>query len=156
MQRLLKVVAARQKVDKSSKSGIMKLGINLFDKSDPIYYDAFSIEEEPGFKDVFIHGSPSSVQIIKNGKPTNLTASEFASILKENGCTGGNIRLASCSTGQGDNSFAQQLPKELGVTVKAPDAEVFFIPDDGALFVGSPYGNTSKWRTFRNGVEVDD
>lgn len=151
-----KAVSAQKRVDKSGKGGIMKLGINLFDKSDPIFYDAFSIEEEPGFKDVFIHGSPSSVQIIKNGKPTNLTASEFASILKENGYTGGNIRLASCSTGQGDISFAQQLSKELGVTVKAPDAEVFFIPDDGVLFVGSPYGNTGKWRTFRNGVEVDD
>ena len=151
-----KAVAAQKRVDKSGGGGIMKLSINLFDKSDPIYYDAFSIEEEPGFKDVFLHGSPSSVQIIKNGKPTNLTASEFASVLKENGYNGGDIRLASCSTGQGDNSFAQQLSKELGVTVKAPDADVYFIPNDGALFVGSPYGNTGEWRTFKNGVEVDD
>lgn len=151
-----KAVAAQKRVDKSGGGGIMKLSINLFDKSDPIYYDAFSIEEEPGFKDVFLYGSPSSVQIIKNGKPTNLTASEFASVLKENGYNGGDIRLASCSTGQGDNSFAQQLSKELGVTVKAPDADVYFIPNDGALFVGSPYGNTGEWRTFKNGVEVDD
>lgn len=143
-------------VDNSGISGIMKLGINLFDKSDPIFFDAFSIEEEPNFEDVYLHGSSSSVQIIRDGKPINLNPIEFIDVLKQKGYSGGNIRLASCSTGAGDNSFAQQLSKELRITVKAPDSDVYFIPDDGVLFVGSPYGNTGKWRVFKNGVEIND
>lgn len=145
-----------KKVDKSGKSGIIKLGINLFDKSDPIYFDAFSIEEEPGFKDVMLHGSSSSVQITEKGKPKNLKPSEFALYLKTKGYTGGNIRLASCETGKGENSFAQQLSKILGVKVKAPDSDVFFIPNEGILFVGSPFSNTGKWRIFEKGVEIID
>ena len=58
-----------------------------------------------------------------------------------------------CATGQGENSFAQQLSKELGVKVKAPDDDVYYIPESGTLFVGSPYSNVGNWRIFNNGVE---
>ena len=116
---------------------------------------AARIEEDDGFEDICVHGCPESVQRIVDGKPINMSAKEFAVFLKENTAyNGGDIRLASCSTGQGDNSFAQQLSKELGVTVKAADSDVYFIPDEGILFVGSPYANTGKWRTFRNGDEI--
>lgn len=135
---------------------IIKLKINLFDKTDSIYYDTFAIEEEVGFQDIYLHGSPSSVQIIKNNKPINLSVDDFVKVLKDNGYKGGDIRLASCSTGAGDNSFAQQLSAKLGVTVKAPDDDVYFLPDEGILFVGSPYGNTGKWRKFKSGVEIYD
>ena len=151
-------------VDKAGESGIIKtssnkksikLKVNFFDKSDPIYFDALSIEEESGFEDICIHGSPDSVQRVVDGKPVNMNAKEFAQFLKnETSYKGGNIRLASCSAGKGDNSFAQQLSKELGVTVKAPDNDVYYIPDDGVLFVGSPYSNTGNWRIFRNGEEI--
>jgi len=137
-------------------SGIVKLGINMFDTSDPIYVDAFSIEEEPGFEDVFLHGSSTHVQITRNGKPVNLTPKEFADELKSRGYNGGNIRLASCSTGKGENSFAQQLSNELGVKVKAPDDEVYLIADEGIMFVGSQFSNTGKWRAFDKGVEIFD
>ena len=30
----------------------MKLQVNLFDKTDPLYLDSFSIEEEYGFEDI--------------------------------------------------------------------------------------------------------
>ena len=135
---------------------IIKLGINLFDKTDSIFLDAFSIEEEYGFKDIFIHGSPSSVQMKINGKLTNLSPTDFVKILKQNGYSGGDIRLASCSTGKGDNSFAQQLSELLGVKVKAPDDDVYFIPNEGIMFVGSEYMNTGKWRLFDKGVEIID
>ncbi len=138
----------------AGKTDIIKLVINLFDKSDPIYLDTFSIEEEPGFKDIYLHGSPSSVQIIRDGKPVNLTPKEFVEVLKERGYKGGDIRLASCSTGKGENSFAQQLSKELNAKVKAPTDDVYFAPDEGVLFVGSPYANTGYWRIFENGVEI--
>lgn len=140
---------------KLKSSDIIKLRVNLFDKSDPLYLDAFSIEGEDGFEDVCLHGCSSSVQRIVNGKPVNMSAEEFADFLKaDTSYKGGNIRLASCSTGKGENSFAQQLSKALAVTVKAPDDDVFYAPDEGTLFVGSPYANTSKWRVFKNGDEV--
>ena len=39
---------------KSETSSIIKLRVNLFEKTDPIYLDAFSIEEEDGFEDVCV------------------------------------------------------------------------------------------------------
>ena len=141
-------------LEKNGESSTIKLSINLFDKEDPLYLDALSIEEELGFEDICLHGSPSSVQKKINGMLTNMNASEFAQYLKEEtDYDGGDIRLASCETGKGDNSFAQQLSKELGVRVKAPDSDVYYAPDEGVLFVGSPTSNIGKWRIFNNGVE---
>ncbi len=81
-------------IDNANNRGIMKLGINLFDTSDELYVEAFSIEEETGFTDIYLHGSPSSVQIKVNGKPKNLTPTEFEKLLKEKGLNGGDIRCA--------------------------------------------------------------
>lgn len=147
---------AKKAVDKAGKSGIIKLRINLFPKADPLYMESYSIEEEKGFEDVMAHGSSTSVQIVQNGKVKELNAEELADHLKKNGYKGGDIRLASCETGKGENPIAQQLSKILGNRVKAPDDDVYFIPDEGTLFVGSPYTNTGKWRIFDKGVEVND
>ncbi len=146
---------AQIRLTEEKNSGIIKLQINLFDKSDPLYIDAISIEEYPGYEDICLHGSPSSVQKTVDGTLKNFTAKEFAAYLKNNTkYAGGNIRLASCSTGKGDNSFAQQLSHELGVKVMAPDDDVYYAPDEGVMFVGSPYSNTGNWRVFENGVEL--
>jgi ASC-1-like (ASCH) protein len=132
----------------------IKLGVNLFDKNDPLYIDAASIEEIDGFEDIYLHGSPSSVQKKVDGKIVNMGAKEFAEYLKnDTNYSGGDIRLASCSTGSGENSFAQQLSKELGVRVMAPDDDVYYAPNEGTLFVGSEYQNVGKWRLFNKGVE---
>lgn len=139
----------------ASNDKAVKLKVNLFDSIDPIYHDVFSIDEEDGFEDICVHGSSGYVQIKIDGKSVNMTPKEFAEYLKSGtSYKGGDIRLAACSTGKGDNSFAQQLSKELGVTVKAPDDDVYYIPDDGMIFVGSPYRNTGTWRIFRKGDEV--
>ena len=138
----------------ADNSAAISLSINLFDKNTTIYLDALSIEEEPGFEDVHLHGSPSSVQVTRNGKPVNVSAQDFAEILKKSGYKGGDIRLCSCSTGYGDNSFAQQLSEILGCKVKAPDSDLFYIPNDGVLFVGSEFANTGSWRLFEKGVEI--
>ncbi len=136
--------------------GIIKLSINLFDKTDPLYLDALSIEEIDGFEDVCIHGSSKSVQKIIDGKLTNMDAKDFADFLrKSTNYKGKDIRLASCSTAKGDNSIAQQLSRELGVKVMAPDSDVYYAPNEGVLFVGCPYANTGKWRIFDNGVEIE-
>lgn len=145
----------KEALENDGESSTIKLQINLFDKDDELYLDAISIEPEDGFEDVCLHGSPTSVQKKIDGKITNMNASEFALYLKENtNYRGNDIRLASCSTGKGDNSFAQQLSKELGNVVKAPTMDVYYAPDEGVLFVGSPHENIGKWRTFKNGVEV--
>lgn len=143
-----------KRLTNGSEKRIIKLSINLFDPSDPIYLDALSIEEEPGYEDVHLHGSPSSVEKIINGKKKLFSADEFAKLLKQSGYTSGDIRLCSCSTGQGDNSFAQKLSRILGCKVKAPDDDVYYIPEDGVMFIGSQFGNTGKWRIFDKGVEV--
>lgn len=143
-----------EEVAKQIKHDIIKLQINLFDRQDPLYLDAVSVDELDDFLDVCIHGSPQTVQKTINGGVKNMDAKEFAKFLLEStNYNGEDIRLASCSTGQGDNSFAQQLSRELGIRVMAPDDDVFYIPDEGIMFVGSPYANTGRWRTFNKGVE---
>ncbi|MCD8026987.1 MAG: phage minor capsid protein [Clostridiales bacterium] len=67
-------------VANSDESGIIKLQINLFDKSDPLWAEAFSIEEEDGFEDICIHGSPTSVQRIVNGSPKIIQQKNLRSI----------------------------------------------------------------------------
>ncbi len=146
----------KNEVENPEEKSIIKLGINLFDKSSSIYLDALSIEEEKGFKDVFLHGSPNSVQVLRDGKPINLSVQDFVNVLKNNGYYGEDISLCSCSTGKGYNSFEQLLSKELGVKIKAPDDDVYLIPEDGIMFVGSKYSNTGKWRVFDKGVEIID
>ena len=134
----------------------IRLGINLFDPSDELYVEAFSIEEEAGFTDIYLHGSPSSVQITVNGKPKNLTPAEFEQLLKSKGINGGDIRLCSCSTGYGDDSFARQLSEIHNGKVKAPDSDVYYAPDEGTVFNGDPNANVGKWRIFEKGAEIND
>ena len=141
-------------IDNSNNRDIIKLSINLFDPKDPIYLDALSIEEEPGFEDIHLHGSPSAVQVTRNGKKINLNVDEFIKELYNKGYTGGDLRLCSCSTAKGDDSFAQQLSQKLKIKVKAPDDDLYYIPEDGVLFVGSEYTNTGSWRIFEKGVEI--
>ena len=139
---------------KDNKSEPIKLGKNFFGKQDPLYIEAFSIEEEIGYEDIYAHGSPTSIQINNNGVVKDYNAKEFAEYLKDNNYSGNDIRLASCETGKGDNSFAQQLSEILNIQVKAPDSDVYYIPDEGTLFVGSPYKNVGNWRIFKNGEEI--
>lgn len=140
---------------KAKSSDIVKLRVNLFADFDPLYLDAFSIEEDFGFEDICIHGCSNSVQIRVKGKLINMSAPDFANFLNnQTSNKGGNIRLVSCETGKGENSFAQQLSEILSVTVKAPDDDIYYAPDEGTVFVGASYANIGKWRTFKNGVEV--
>lgn len=149
------VQANKKAVAKSKKNSIIKLQINYFSPTDPLFVEAFSMEEEDGFVNVCMHGSPQSVQRIIDGVPQNFTAAEFAELLKSNKkYNGEDLKLLSCSTGKGDNSFAQQLSKELGIRVKAPDDDVYYAVEEGVAFVGASYGNTGKWRIFENGVEI--
>lgn len=133
----------------------LKLRINMFDKSDPLYYEAFSIDEESQYEDICGHGNPKQFEAWINGKKVVMNAHDFAQYLKESGnFTGQNLRFVSCAVGQGNDSFAQQLSKELEITVKAPDDDAYYNPKDGVITIGSPFTNTGKWRIFKNGDEI--
>lgn len=133
----------------------LKLRINMFNKSDPLYYEAFSIDEESQYEDICGHGNPKQFEAWINGKKVVMNAHDFAQYLKESGnFTGQNLRFVSCAVGQGNDSFAQQLSKELEITVKAPDDDAYYNPKDGVITIGSPFTNTGKWRIFKNGDEI--
>ena len=53
------------------------------------------------------------------------------------------IRLLSCSTGKGDDCFAQNLANALGCEVKAP-CDVLRVSPSGNLFVDGNAG----WKVF--------
>ena len=149
------VQANKKSIAKSNNSGTIKLQINLFDTKDPLYVEAFSMEEEDGFENVCMHGSPQSVQRIVNGVAKNYSAKEFAEYLKlSKEYKGTDLKLLACSVGKGNNSFAQQLSKELGIRVKAPDDDVYYAVEEGIAFVGASNRNTGKWRIFDKGVEI--
>ncbi len=82
-------------------------------------YWAVKTPPEEGFFDVFIHGDPGKVFYGSR----ELDAKHLADWIYLHPEWGGkNIRLFSCETGLLDNGFAQQLSRELGVTVRAPTA----------------------------------
>ena len=68
---------------------------------------------------------------------------------------GQDFRLVSCSTGEGKNSFAQQLSEILGNRIKAPNMDVYYAPNEGTAFVGARERNIGKWRVFEKGIEIE-
>ena len=146
----------RTNVDTSSGDDRIKLRLNYFDKSDSLYYESFSIEEEPGFEDVCGHGNSDHFEVSVNGIKTPMTAEEFADYITENGdYKGQDLRFVSCSVAEGDNSFAQELSRILGNTVKGPNMDAYYAPEEGTVFIGSPYTNIGRWRTFKDGEEIE-
>lgn len=109
------------------------------------------IEEIPGFEDVNAHGDSQHIEVGN----TVMNANQFADYLRDSSkFYGQDLRLVSCSTGAGDNSFAQQLSSILHITVMAPDADTYYAPDEGTVFIGAETYNTGRWRVFKNGEEL--
>lgn len=143
-------------VDKSLPNGRIKLRLNYFDKADSLYLESFSIEEEKGFEDVCGHGNSKQFEVSENGVKKVMSAQQFADFIVKNGdYKGQDLRFVSCSVGEGDDSFAQELSKILGNKVKAPNMDAYYAPEEGIVFIGSPYRNIGKWRTFEKGVELE-
>lgn len=133
----------------------IKLLINNFDKSDPLWRQAFSIEEEPGFENVAGHGNSKHFEVSDNGKRTIMTAGEYADYLRDSaGFHGQDLKFVSCSVGEGQDSFAQELSGILHIKVKAPNMDAYYDEDEGTVFIGSPFTNVGEWRVFDDGVEV--
>ena len=114
-----------------------------------------------GVFDVVVHGGPNGVSIDRNGTPIVIDHRVAADLIRNDpsyGC--GPVRLLSCSTGQLDDGFAQNLANRLGVEVSAPDDLLWFWPD-GQSFIGPRMGppytdfpdlsQPGSWRTFQPG-----
>lgn len=107
--------------------------------------DAFSIniskrkdKDVNGFYDYIAHGSSESMELNLNGKKyvvDHRTAAHFIKHDKKR--TETSIRLLSCDTGAGNNSFAQNLANKLNVTVVAPTKHVWAYPN-GRYIVAGP------------------
>ena len=97
-----------------------------------------------GLYDVVGHGTSQKIKF-GNGKNDYYSARELARILKhKNNYRKNDIRLLSCETGMGVNSFAQHLANKMNVTVWAPNYLVWALPT-GKYFVAPRSKNNPKY-----------
>ncbi len=154
-------------VDKSAKSGIMKLSSKFINPNEPLYKNADKIKPLKGYGDIVIHGSPDSLLINGlNGEQWEYTAKEAAEMIRNSQEFHGQpIRLISCQAGAKKNGIAQQIADELGVEVLAPTEIVnvdingnMFLSDNGDLAeiwnISSEeerkhIAQTGRWQTFK-------
>lgn len=130
------------------KQAIIKKGIT---EKKPIFTkDAYGeiaqrIPPKDGYYDVIMHGAPKTVEFF--GERTD--AKTIAEIIKNRkDYSGGAIRLLSCSTGMGEDCFAQRLADELGVLVEAPNDIIWAFPNGKYTIGKSPLSNTGKMLKF--------
>lgn len=120
-----------------------------------------SAQDVRGFAGEYVldlHGTPDTVQLVdSDGNAQQLDAAQFAQVVRLTAWDGQPIRLFSCDTGRHAEGFAQQLADELGVTVTAPTAPVWWelgggdIVSDIDWSQGRPrpkHPPTGKWVTF--------
>lgn len=93
---------------------------------DAVMEEALTIPPKPGYYDVVVHGSPYGVSIKdERGEVRNITPKQLALLIKrQKDYDGEKIRLLSCSTGQEEHGFAQQLAREMGKEVRAPNRDM--------------------------------
>ena len=139
--------------------------------------------KDDGAIHIFAHGSSKGLSVNINGKHQNVrTANQLDKLLSQYSDVWKNrnkdeqttIVLHACRTGEGDNSFAENVSKELGVTVIAPDQRVYFDEtgeigaykakytdqdneykrDDNGNIKSKEMSNVKgNWRVFMNGKE---
>ena len=140
--------------------------------------------KDDGAIHIFAHGSPTGLTVTIDGRKQCVrTAQQLEELLSKYSTVWKNrkeddettIILHSCRTGEGDNSFAEQVSKELNVTVVAPDQRVYFneegqvgaykakYVDDDNEYKRYDNGNikskertniAGNWRVFRNGEQI--
>lgn len=161
------VSSLAESIDKSAKSGIMKLSSKFINPNEPLYKNADKIKPLKGYGDIVIHGSPDSLLINGlNGEQWEYTAKEAAEMIRNSQEFHGQpIRLISCQAGAKKNGIAQQIADELGVEVLAPTEIVnvdingnMFLSDNGDLAeiwnISSEeerkhIAQTGRWQTFK-------
>ena len=89
-------------------------GDTVFVSGDKLYFQFISKRKDidiNGNYDVVAHGNPKSIYVEHNGKNVEINSRIAAKLIKSKRDyeKGKSIRLLSCNTGQGNNSFAQNL-----------------------------------------------
>lgn len=113
-------------------------GFSCFPDGDPLTENVKKVELLESYYDVAMHGSPTAVAF--GSRKANMSPRLLASIIRHSeGWKGQNIRLISCSTGKrngDDYCFAEELSNALGVTVIAPNKDLY-ISRNGEMRVGN-------------------
>ncbi|MEJ6405106.1 hypothetical protein [Yoonia sp. 2307UL14-13] len=113
--------------------------------------------------DVVAHGNSNQIQInTPNGNVLVDHRTAARLIQQQPGYNGQSIRLLSCSTGQCDTGFTQNLANSLNVTVEAP-SDILWAYPNGQMVV-APRGanglpdlsNQGQFNTFVPGGNVAD
>lgn len=110
------------------------------------------ISSKAGRFDVVVHSDGMSFWVRTGAKDSDwarVPASRVADFMRNNGYTGGPVRLIACSSGSCSNGAAQKLANELGAAVKAPTETVWIHPN-GALTQGpKATSRQGAWVWFR-------
>lgn len=124
-----------------------------------IFRGALNDPDRPGIHTIYAHGGPNAVNgssFFRKYGPS-LNAIQAAERIKGSNWNGADpIWLKSCNTGKDPNGFAQQLANELGVTVYAPNSQVWFstsgvigpMPRVGGTTGPADYSNPGQYTPF--------
>lgn len=127
------------------KSKILSVDLKFFEKGDIANEYADKVKKDNNMFDVAMHGNESGVKYKNKDRLTS--AKELANEIKKdkNFNKKNGVRLLSCATGKGENSFAQKLANELQCEVKAPTENLrifsngdFKVLDNGEMVVFKP------------------
>lgn len=137
---------------KGYKNTMLASGNAIFQSGDRTYFNYISKRKDidaNGIYDVVVHGASNFIVIQHNGKDINVNSRNVAKIIKKRTDykRGQPIRLLSCDTGKGENSFAQNLANKLGVTVYAP-TEMLWARPNGTHFIAAAMKNNLKVPDF--------
>ncbi|NLL05726.1 MAG: hypothetical protein GX270_08060, partial [Clostridiaceae bacterium] len=133
------------------------LSYELLGKGDKLIPYASKIKPISGYTDVVVHGSENSFWVLQNGVEVAVDQRALATFLKNNGYSGGPIRLVSCNAGALTDGIAQDLANKLGAEVIAPSQYVY-IWNDGSLTlsssISSQYEFAGNWMKFLPGNQI--
>ena len=120
--------------------------VRFLNKTDRLHEFARKIVPIDGYEDIVVHGDAYGfVFRDADGNESNVSAVEFATILKESGLyNGGAIRLISCETGAEGAVSAQALADALNVEVIAP-SDIAYVSENGKITIGHPLTNVGHW-----------
>ena len=166
-----KVKINKSSIDNSSEIDIIELekdyataGLMFISHRDNLYKYAIKVPAIEGFEDVTFHADRNSFMVLNpltSDLEKRLSPKQVARLIKNsNNYNNTNIRLLSCQSGYGgEESLAQQLADELGVTIQAP-TEILAIDNTGKTFIsdnqylidmwsaGEHVQETGEWKTF--------
>lgn len=123
-------------------------GNAVFQSGNKLYFENISKRKDidpEGRHDFVAHGTIKEVQVNHQGKDVLINSKIAAKLLlnRKDYKKGQPIRLLSCETGKGSNSFAQNLANKLGVTVYAP-SDYIWATKSGGHFIAAKKSNSKN------------